>query len=264
MGTLHRLVVLLAVGVLMFGSIAMFQNQLIYFPDNPPRGELLAEARRNGLQPWPDENDYRGLLREATGPLRGTLVLFHGNAGHAGHRTAYAELARAGLHVILAEYPAYGSRPGKLGEAALVADAAATLALARRQFPGPLLVGGESLGAAVAAAVAKSADASSVLLITPWDRIASVGRHHYPWLPVGLLLSDRYDSVAALVGYQGRVAVVIAEDDSIVPAQLGLRLFDSLSAAKRMWIVAGADHNDWMLRVSPAWWDSVIDYLIDG
>lgn len=260
------LVLTLLVAVLAFmGFVFMFQEKQIYFPENPPRAAMLADARRLGLTPWPGEEDFRGLLREPTGPVRGTVVLFHGNAGHAGHREWYAGgLARLGLRVILAEYPAYGSRPGALGEQSLVADAEETLAMVRRRFPGPLLLAGESLGAGVAAAVAKSADVAAVLLITPWDEIGSIARHHFPWLPVGLLLRDRYDSVGNLSGYRGRVAVVIAGRDSIVPPKSGRRLFESLPEPKRLWVVPAADHNDWMDRTDAAWWQSVIGFLIDG
>lgn len=105
---------LLVTGLLCAGGIAVFQDSLIYFPENPPLAEVLADARHSGLKPWPDENDYRGLLREPTGPARGTLLLLHGNAGRAGQRDAYAHgLGRLGLRVILAEYPAYGARPGR-------------------------------------------------------------------------------------------------------------------------------------------------------
>lgn len=243
----------------------MFQNSLIYFPENPPLASVLSDARGHDLKAWPGEGDYRGLLRAPTGPVRGTVVLFHGNAGHAGHRDWYAdEFTRLGLRVILAEYPAYGSRSGRLGEAALVADAAETLALARRTFSGPLLLAGESLGAGVAAAVANSSEVTAVLLITPWDKIESIAQHHYPWLPVGHLLRDRYDSVENLSGYPGRVALVIAGNDSIVPAKFGQRLYERLSDPKRLWIVRGADHNDWMSRVDGAWWQTVIDFLIGG
>ncbi|MGB5011833.1 MAG: alpha/beta fold hydrolase, partial [Candidatus Dechloromonas phosphoritropha] len=152
----------------------MFQDHLLYFPTSAPLAEVVAEARRGGLEPWPDANDFRGLLREPRAAARGTLVFFHGNAGHAGHRGWVAEaLANAGLRVILAEYPGYGPRPGQPGEAALVRDAAETLARVREQFPGPLLVGGESLGAGVAAAVAANSpgEISGLLLITPWDSL---------------------------------------------------------------------------------------------
>lgn len=255
----------LTVVLLFVAYITVFQDRLIYFPENQPLAAMIADARESRLRPWSEEGEYRGLLREPVGPVRATVVLFHGNAGHAGHRAWYAdELGRFGLRVILAEYPAYGARTGELGETALVADAAETLALARRQFGEPLLLAGESLGAGVAAAVATSADIAAVLLITPWDSIESVARHHYPWLPAGWLLRDRYDSVANLSAYRGRVAVVVAERDSIVPAELGRRLFASVSSSKRLWVVPSADHNDWMGRVDSAWWQSVVDFLISA
>ncbi len=253
---------LVCAGLMLGGGLAVFQNSLIYFPENPSRQEVLADARQRALKPWPDENDYRGLLREAETKARGTLVLFHGNAGRAGQREDYArQLTRLGLRVILAEYPAYGSRPGELGEAALVADAATMLALARQQFSGPLLLAGESLGAGVAAAVARKSEVDALLLITPWDSIANVAAHHYPWLPASLLLRDRYDSVANLHGFRGRLAVVIAEHDEVVPAQLGRRLYDSAAAPKRLWVVPGAGHNDWTSRIDASWWASVIEFL---
>lgn len=243
----------------------MFQDRLIYYPDNPPLASVLADARSSGLAPWPGQDDYRGLLREPAVTARGTVVLFHGNAGHAGHRAWYAdEFARRGLRLILAEYPAYGPRPGKLGETALAADASTTLALVRRQFPGPLLLAGESLGAGVAAAVAQSAAADALLLITPWDDLRNVARHHYPWLPAGWLLRARYDNVANLAGYRGRVAVVVAARDSIVPPALGGALYDKLAEPKRLWIIPAADHNDWMEHVDAAWWQSVTGFVLDG
>lgn len=260
---LFILPVLFVAMLLLWGTFALIQDDLLYFPDNPPRPALLAEAAGNGLRPWPDATDYRGLLREPPGPARATLLLFHGNAGHAGHRAAYADrLTALGLRVILAEYPGYGSRPGQPGEAALLADAAATAAAARRQFPGPLLLAGESLGAAVAAGAAGADEA--LVLITPWDRLEHVGRHHYPWLPVGWLLRDHYDSAARLTAHRGRCAVVIAERDRIVPAAFGEALYTGLTGPKQLWTVAGADHNDWLGQVDTAWWRELVDYLLGG
>jgi 4-amino-4-deoxy-L-arabinose transferase-like glycosyltransferase len=107
----------------------------------------------------------------------------------------------------------------------------------------------------------------ALLLITPWDRIEHVARHHYPWLrvlPVGWLLRDRYDSVANLAGYRGRVGVAIAGNDSIVPPALGRALFETLPEPKRLWIIAAADHNDWLGRVDAAWWRTVTGFLLEG
>ena len=255
---------LIAMGLLLVGGIAMFQDRLLYFPELLALPALLAEAQRDGLRRWPAEGEFRGLVREPEGPARATLVLFHGNAGHAGHRANYADLVRLGVRVILAEYPGYGPRPGSPGEEALVADAAETIALAYRDFKVPVLLVGESLGAGVAAAAyARVPQAVAGLwLITPWDSLVNVARHHYPWLPVTWMLRDRYDSLAHLADTRIPVAIVVAERDSIVPARLGHRLHEQLRAPKRLWQVPGAEHNDWPNYVDEHWWAEVADYLL--
>ena len=141
-------------GVIFLAGVAMFQDHLLYYPERASVEEMQVVSR--GLAAWPTVSDFRGLLAEPDVPARATVIVFHGNAGHAGHRDYYAEaLAPLGLRVLLAEYPAYGPRAGSLGETSLVADAERTISLARELYRGPLLIIGESLGAGVAAAGAE-------------------------------------------------------------------------------------------------------------
>lgn len=242
-------------------ALTMLQNRLLYFP-SPASVSALA---RGALQPWPDAQAFRGLVLEPQQAARATAVVFHGNAGHAGDRTPYAAaLAPLGLRTILAEYPGYGPRDGALGEEPLAADAVQTIRLARKRYGAPLLVIGESLGAGVAAAaVARSPDAvDGVMLITPWDELRKVARHHYPWLPVGWLLRDRYDSVRNLSSYAGPKLVVVAGADAIVPPAFGEALAAALPERKRLLTLTGAGHNDWMARVDQHWWAAAVGWLL--
>lgn len=255
--------------LLALGGLALAQDSLLYFPDKQPLAQLEKESRDAGLSLWPSAADYRGLLREPTVPTRATFILFHGNAGHAGHRAFYArELSALGLRVVLAEYPAYGPRSGELGEKSLVADAAATIAMARKQFGGPLIVAGESLGAGVAAAAVAQAGAGvdAVLLLTPWDNLKNVASYHYPWFPVGWILRDRYDNIANLAQFRGRIAVVVAAGDAIVPARFGRALHAALAGARpqsaRLVEIPGVGHNDWFDQVDARWWRELIDFLL--
>ena len=240
---------------------AMFQDRLLYYPAKAPIAEMVSP----GLAAWPSEGEFRGLVAHPPGAARGTALVFHGNAGHAGHRGYYAAtLTRLGLRVILAEYPAYGPRDGAVGERSLVDDAAQTIALARKQFDAPVLVVGESLGAGVAAAASarQRESIAGLMLITPWDKLESVAGHHYPWLPVGWLLRDRYDSAANLAAIGHPVMVVVAERDNVVPARFGAALFESLPGPKRLEVVRGAGHNDWPRSVDEAWWRSAMQFLL--
>ncbi len=248
-------------GLILLAGITMFQDRLLYFPDKA----ALADIVSAGLRAWPSPQDLRGLVAEPVAPVRGTAIVFHGNAGHAGHREIYATaLTRLGLRVILAEYPGYGPRGGAVGEQSLVADAEQTVALAYRDYGAPLLLVGESLGAGVvaAASVRQRHMTTGLLLITPWDRLEHIGAYHYPLLPVKWLLRDRYDNAAHLASFDRPVLVVVAERDSIVPARFGAALYAALAAPKQLAVVKDADHNDWLHRVDDAWWREAVSFLL--
>jgi len=247
--------------LLLVAAIFLMQNRLLYLPTQATVESLV----NPGLKAWPSSQEFRGLVAEPAGTARATAIVFHGNAGHAGHRAFYAQaLLPLGWRVILAEYPGYGARTGNLGEASLVADAEKTLALAHRQYGEPLLLVGESLGAAVAAAAgARQRDLSAgLLLITPWDQLANVGSHHYPWLPVKWMLRDRYDTVVNLTEFDRPIVVAIAEHDSIVPARLGTALHAALTGPKHLTVIEASDHNDWASRVDANWWRAATAFAL--
>lgn len=247
--------------LIVFAGVAILQDRFIYFPEKAAIEELASGE----LRAWPAPEAFRGLVAEPAGTARATVIVFHGNAGHAGHRSFYAAaLTRRGLRVILAEYPGYGPRDGTPGEESLVADAQQTIALAHRLYGAPLLLIGESLGAGVvASAGSRERDKTAgLLLITPWDRLEHVAAYHYPWLPVKWLLRDRYDSVSHLASFGRPVLVVIAERDSIVPPRFGEALYHSLAAPRQLMVVKAAEHNDWIGRVDETWWQEAIGFLL--
>lgn len=244
------------------------QNRFLYFPndDRPSASALTAE----NMAFWPTQGaDYRGLVFAGNAPApQGTIVMFHGNGGTAFDRGFYLPpLMELGFRVILAEYPQYGGRPGKVGEKSFVADALETVRLAHQQFGEPLYLLGESLGCGVAAAVAKktSVPVAGIILITPWDTLASVAGSLFPYLPVKIFLTDRYDSIGNLKSFQNKIAVVGAQNDEILPIRHARALYDALpEGKKRMWIIKGATHNDWPYFASPALWQEMTDFVKIG
>lgn len=254
--------------VMLLGAIYLIQDRLLHYPEPIDLAKALLVAKELRLAPWPDAAAPRGWLRETTGTTRGTIVLFHGNAGHALHRSWFAdELEARGYRTLLAEYPGYGHRTGAKDETTLSTDAAEVIAAIRQRFGGPLIVAGESVGAGVATAALAHGNSgvngvSAVMLITPWDNLASVASHHYPLLlPVRLVLRDRYDSVANLRGFTGPKFVLVAGRDSIIPAELGRRLFRELDANKKLLELPNSDHNDWTDEMRPEMWQAALTFL---
>jgi uncharacterized protein len=243
------------------------QRNMLYYPDSrlPSESELTAK----GLQFWPaGPAGYRGYI--GTGAIRnikGTIVVFHGNAGTADDREFYlSALGLPGYRVILAEYPGYGGRTGKLGEQSFVNDARETIHLAARTYQEPVYLLGESLGCGVAAGAAGDASLgiAGILLITPWNTLLAVAKDHYPYLPVDWFMKDRYDNGENLRSFRGKIAVVAAEQDEVVPVRHARELFALLPGDKRMWMVRGAGHNDWPMRIGMSQWRDVIGFLSDS
>jgi hypothetical protein len=88
-----------------------------------------------------------------------------------------------------------------------------------------------------------------------------VAKDHYPYLPVGWFMKDRYDNAENLKSFPQRIAVVGAESDEVVPVRHARELFALLPKDKKMWTIPGAGHNDWPLRMAPSTWREIMDYL---
>ena len=124
----------------LMGFMTLNQDQLLYLPDpTPPSAANLRPRLGPALAPWPlaSGSAFRGYVRAEAGATqgwRGTLVLFHGNAGSARDRTYYLNaLEPLGVRVILAEYPGYGGRDGSPSQASLVEQPVTTLLIGTNQ-----------------------------------------------------------------------------------------------------------------------------------
>lgn len=258
-------------GIVALGVIAIFaklQRQMIYYPTVAGEGELLAEAGRLGMQAWRDDND--GLvgwrpLRQGDGGQR--VLVFHGNAGFALHREYFVE----GFHtqgknweIYLFEYPGYGSRPGSPSETAIKSAATQALKLLLSRDPRPVYLIGESLGSGVASHLAATfpKQVAGLLLVTPFSNLAEVAAHHFKWLPLRALLTEHYDSMAALSRYRGPVAFLLAGNDEVVPTALGQRLHDHYQGPRWLRVVSGAGHNSLPLHPGADWWSEVSAFLL--
>ena len=75
------------------------QDYFIYYPGKTDAKLIEKEAKNRGLGVWPDSvESYRGFLAPpAAQKARGTIIVFHGNAGAALDRSYYVHaLGRLG------------------------------------------------------------------------------------------------------------------------------------------------------------------------
>ena len=248
LATLVTVAVLVAV---LLGLVWSQQRRLIYYPW-PGRAPAAAAVLPGSQEVTLDTEDgirlHAWFVPAPTAGRGPAVVVCNGNAGNRALRAPLAAaLSRAGLSVLLFDYRGFGGNPGRPSEDGLAADARAAQAwLAARPEVDPRRIAyfGESLGAAVALRLAVERPPAALVLRSPFTSLTDVGRLHYPWLPVGLLLADRYPSADRAADLTVPVLVVAGERDRIVPAALSRRLYDAAAEPKRFVLVPGADHND--------------------
>jgi hypothetical protein len=235
-----------------------FQRRLIYFPSRarvPPAAEVIAGARDVTLRTG-DALELGAWLVPARDPDRGAAVLVaSGNAGDRSMRAPLAAaLAHEGLSVLLFDYRGYGGNPGSPTESGLALDARAAYRFLAEEAGVPeerLLYYGESLGTAVVTELATEHPPAGLVLRSPFVDLASVGRMHYPFLPIGRLLLDRYPLADHLARVDVPTTVVYGTRDSIIPPAQSLAVAAAAPGPTRVVRVEGADHNDAALLDGP-------------
>src|SRR5262245_26254824 len=244
----------LAVIAAVLALIWTMQRRLIYFPASgvaAPR-----ELGLTGVEPVTFETidglRLSGWFFSAPGPSpRITVLVFNGNAGNRAHRGPLADgLRRHGFQVLLIDYRGYGGNPGAPSKNGLAADArAARTYLAGRSDVdlSRLVYFGESLGTAVAVDLAVEHSPAALVLRSPFTSLADVGQHHYPFLPVGLLLRDRFSAIEQIRRIRAPLLVIAGGHDRIVPIDNSRRLYEAAIAPKTLLVLPNADHNDYEL-----------------
>jgi fermentation-respiration switch protein FrsA (DUF1100 family) len=190
-----------------------------------------------------------------------TVLVANGNAGNRGHRAPLASaLATEGLGVLLFDYRGYGANPGAPTEAGLALDARAARAwlLAHGVAEDRLVYLGESVGAAVAAELAAAHPPAGLVLRSPFASLTEVAGVHYPFLPVGLLLWDRFEVATHVAQVTVPTAVVYGSADRIVPPAQSRAVAAAAAGPVTLVEVDGADHNDLALLDGRALIDAVL------
>ena len=244
------------------------QRRLMYFPtDGVP---AASDIGLTGVEPVTFETTdgitLRGWFLAASGSSpRVTVLVFNGNAGNRAHRAPLAAaLHEQGLQVLLIDYRGYGGNSGTPTENGLALDSRAARAyLAGRPDvdASRLVYFGESLGTAVAVGLAAQYPPAAVVLRSPFTSMTDLGRLHYPFLPVRLLLRDRFEAIDRIQRIRAPLLVIAGGRDRIVPIDNSRRLYDAATAPKTLLVLPGADHNDHELLAGDEMIQAIVRFL---
>lgn len=192
-------------------------------------------------------------------PGRRALIYFGGNAEDVSG--SFGEFAQAipDRSLYFVNYRGYGGSTGTPTEAALIADALAIFDTLRNDHD-EIAVVGRSLGSGVAVQLAAARPVSKLVLVTPFDSLARVGQGAMPWLPVSLLMQDRYESTRLASQVNCQTLLLIAATDAVIPPAHAKTLLAAFAAGRARAVeVPGAGHND--IQLWPGYYRDIAGFL---
>lgn len=215
---------------------AMLEDTFLYFPSHTENQSPLTE--------WKIDGKLAGYARIVEKP-RSVWLILHGNAGQASNRQYIVDILPADTSAYIMEYPGYGLRPGKPSMQTINAAAREAYADLRARHPSLQFgVIGESLGSGAASFLCSlPAPPDRLVLIVPYDNLLSVAKEHISYLPVGLLMRDKWDNVKTLSAYTGPVAIFGAQYDTVIPVTHARALAKAVPQAHYTELPCG--HNEW-------------------
>ena len=174
-----------------------------------------------------------------------TLVFFHGNAGNL-FNTVHKlnELNKLDINILIISWRGFSGNPGKPTEKNLYIDAKLSIRWLNKLGVSndKIILYGESLGTGVAVELGQKNTFNSIILESPFTSIAKAAKIYYPYLPINLLLKDRYDSIDKINKITKPVLIMHGMKDDIVPYKMGAELFQKANQPKYSYFPKNDDH----------------------
>ena len=172
------------------------------------------------------------------------VVFFHGTGDNAlEHAGDYAQLRALGFNILAPEYPGFVGMPGVPSETIIEAEAQTAydfLTRTQRAAALDVVVYGISLGAAVAIDLASRVPVGALIEVAGFNSGVAFGQRLYPWLPMRLLLRNRWESDTKIGRVKAPVLVVHSPDDDVNPFdENAVRLYTLAAPPKRLLKIHG-------------------------
>ena len=227
---------LLAVYLLVLIFIYFNQRNLLYHPgDNNYLDDKVQFSYKEFLIEVDQDIKLKSWLIEKDLEKYKTLVFFHGNAGNLFNRVhKLNELNKLDVNILIISWRGFSGNSGKPTEKNLYQDAQKSIEWLNNKGikNEKIILYGESLGTGVAVELAQKNIFNSIILESPFTSMAKTAKIYYPYLPVNLLLKDKYDSINKIYKITKPILIMHGMKDDIVPYLMGVELFNKANEPK--------------------------------
>ena len=230
--------------------LMLFENTLVY-PATPASVDWQpppSKGVRDVALKSPSGDDIHAWWLPSPGSS-GALLYLHGNGGNLSHRGDVIVKLRDTLRlsVLIIDYPGFGKSTGSPSEEGCyqAADAAYDWLLEDAKIaPGEIVLFGKSLGGGVATHLASRKEHRALALVKTYTSLPDVAGRLYPFLPVRLLMRNRFDSLSRIAECRRPIFVAHGTTDELIPFALGEQLYAAAGEPKRFLAMPNHGHND--------------------
>jgi uncharacterized protein len=176
------------------------------------------------------------------------ILYFRGNSeSFSREHERYEAMEADGYGFLAFDYRGFGGSPGEITQAHVLEDGLAAYDwVAGKGYP--MVIWGRSLGSGPATYVASQRGEDALFLETPFDSATAVGRDRYWFLPVDMLMDDKYPVDQSIAGVKAPVFVAHGTADTTIAEYHGQRVYDLAPNKGGIWIEPGANHDDLWAR----------------
>ncbi len=196
-------------------------------------------------------NKLHGFYWKAPGGAKKTVLFMHGNAGNIGHRLLLAKAIKdAGASIFLFDYRGYGKSEGKSGVAEIIDDSKCAYDYLENELkvaPKDIVLYGESIGGAVACALAKDHKSGGLILDSTFTSLLRIAKKKiwvYNMYPDFLESSPSLNNIEYLSHDHPPLLIIHGQLDEILPLSEAQANFQAATEPKKFVPLPGSTHNN--------------------
>jgi len=223
-----------------------YQRNLLYLPnENNYSGDKISVDIQKVKIPTSDNIELLGWYHEKNLRDHRTLVYFHGNAGSLENRIhKLNHFKDMNINFLIIAWRGFSGNNGKPTEEGLYIDGKSAIEwLIKKGIDEKnLILYGESLGTGVATHLAQYKNFAGVILETPFTSMIDTAKKFYPYIPVSLLLKDKFENYKKIKNINSPILVMHGEVDQIVPFFMGKKIYELANKPKYSYFTKYDDH----------------------
>ena len=224
----------------------LYQRKLLYHPsENNYTGDEIQFDYKEVFIEVDKDVKIKSWFLEKDLKKNKTILYFHGNAGDLTNRVhKLNELNKLDVNILIISWRGFSGNQGKPTEKNLYNDARKSVEWLNETgvTNKNIILYGESLGTGVATELGQNNSFLGIVLESPFTSIADAAKIYYPYLPVNLLLKDRYDTIKKIKNIKIPVLIMHGKKDNIVPFFMGEKLYQMANEPKYKYFSEEDDH----------------------